>query len=137
MKRCKKIDETDLFLEGLSNALVEFSKEVFQSIEEWASQAAKCDGNTECLEKCGRELRKSLDAAFPDSKKVEFETDKVNYMLSSVFFLVNRMSKAGIGLAEFDMAIKKMEGRSIETPKTKKSTTELHDQLDQILGKYF
>jgi hypothetical protein len=35
----------------------------------------------------------------PDSKKVELESDKVNYMLSSVFFLANRVSKATDGLA--------------------------------------
>ena len=45
-----------------------------------------CNGNNECLEECSRQLRKCLDAAFPNSKSVELESDTVNYMLLSVFF---------------------------------------------------
>ena len=62
-----------------------------------------------CLDRSARQLRECLDAAFPDSKKIEVETDKVNYMLSSVFFLANRLSKASQGLAEFDRVMNSMD----------------------------
>ena len=63
--------------------------------------SADCKGDVQCLESA-QDLRVCLEAAFPDSRKVEFESDKVNYILSSIFFLTNRMSKATIGLAEVD-----------------------------------
>ena len=55
-----------------------------------------------CLGRSARQLRECLDAAFPDSKRVELESNKLNYMLPSVFFLASRLSKASQGLAEFD-----------------------------------
>ncbi len=61
------------------------------------------------MEQSARQLRECLDAAFPESKKVELESDKVNYMLSSVFFLANRLSKATEGLAEFDRVMNSIE----------------------------
>jgi hypothetical protein len=41
-------------------------------------------------------LRKCLDSVFPYSKNIEFESDKVNYILSSVVFLASRLAKASI-----------------------------------------
>ena len=82
--------------------MTEFSMLVVNCITEWGKKSAACNGNRECLEHSARQLRQCLDAAFPDSEKVELESDKVNYMLSSVFFLANRLSKATEGLAEFD-----------------------------------
>jgi hypothetical protein len=67
--------------------MTEFSKSVTSCIAEWSKRSAECNGNTECLEQSASQLRKCLDAAFPDSKKVELESDKINDMLSSVFFL--------------------------------------------------
>ena len=37
------------------------------------------------------------------------ESDKVNYVLSSVFFLANRLAKCTIGLSELDKAIGNVE----------------------------
>jgi hypothetical protein len=61
-------------------------------------------------------------------------------MLSSVFFLANRLSKATEGLAEFDRvmnSIEKVGKASLE----QKENQELHDkfqkELDDILAKYF
>lgn len=99
-----------------------------------------CNGNTECLEQSAKELRKCLDAAFPDSKKVELESDKVNYMLSSVFFLANRLSKATEGLAEFDRvmnSIEKVGKASLEQKENQELHTRFQKELDDILGKYF
>ena len=113
---------------------------VVNCITEWGKRAAACDGNTECLEQSARELRGCLDAAFPDSKKVEIETDKVNYMLSSVFFLANRLSKAIEGLAEFDRVMNSAEKdhrASLEEKESQELHTKLQKEIDSILAKYF
>ena len=36
---------------------------------------------------------------------MEFENDKINYILSSIFFLSNRLAKSVIGLSELDKQI--------------------------------
>jgi hypothetical protein len=120
--------------------VTEFSKAVINCVAEWGKGSAACNGNTGCLEQSARRLRECLDSAFPDSKRIELESDKVNYMLSSVFFLANRLSKAIEGLAEFDRvmnSIEKVGKASLE----QKENQELHDkfqkELDDILAKYF
>jgi hypothetical protein len=120
--------------------MTEFSKAVVSCIVEWSKGSTACNGNTECLEQSARQLRQCLDAAFPDSKKVELESDKVNYMLSSVFFLANRLSKAVEGLAEFDRVmngIEKVGKASLEETENQELHTKFQKELDDILGKYF
>src|ERR671912_790960 len=120
--------------------MTEFSKTVVSCIAEWSKRSADCNGNTKCLEQSARQLRECLDAAFPDSKRIELESDKVNYMLSSVFFLANRLSKATEGLAEFDRVMNSIE-KVGKTSLEQKENQELHGkfqkELDDILGKYF
>ncbi len=120
--------------------MTEFSESVVKCITEWGKRSATCDGNKECLERSARQLRECLDAAFPDSKKIELESDKVNYMLSSVFFLANRLSKAVEGLAEFDRVMNSTEkvGKvSLEAKENQEMHTKLQEELDDILAKYF
>ena len=120
--------------------MTEFSKSAVNCITEWGKRCEACNGNTECLEQTARQLRNCLDAAFPDSKKVELESDKVNYMLSSVFFLANRLSKATEGLAEFDRVmnnIEKVGKSSLEEKENQQLHTKFQKELDDILGKYF
>jgi hypothetical protein len=120
--------------------MTEFSKAVINCIAEWGKRSADCNGNTECLEQSARQLRECLDAAFPDSKRIELESDKVNYMLSSVFFLANRLSKATEGLAEFDRvmnSIEKVGKASLEQKENQELHTKFQKELDDILGKYF
>jgi hypothetical protein len=120
--------------------MTEFSKAVVNCIAEWGKRSAACNGNTDCLEQTARQLRQCLDAAFPDSKKVELESDKVNYMLSSVFFLANRLSKAVEGLAEFDRVMNSTESvgkRSIEEKENEQMHTKFQKEIDDILAKYF
>jgi hypothetical protein len=77
---------------------------------------------------------------FPDSKKIEFESDKVNYILSSVFFLANRISKASIGLAKFDRMIddtRNIEKVSLENKENRESYEKMKQQLDEMIAKYF
>jgi hypothetical protein len=123
------------------NNMTEFSKLVVSCIAEWSKRSAACNGNTECLEQSARQLRRCLNAAFPDSKRVELESDKVNYMLSSVFFLANRLSKASQGLAEFDKVMSSMEEVGKTSLEEKEENQELHakfqKELDDILAKYF
>jgi hypothetical protein len=120
--------------------MTEFSKAAISCIAEWSKRSATCNGNTGCLQRSASELRKSLDAAFPDSKKVELETDKVNYMLSSVFFLANRLSKAIEGLAEFDKVMsstEKVGNASLEQNENRELHSKFQKELDNILAKYF
>src|SRR5215211_7058070 len=120
--------------------MTEFSKAVVSCIAEWSKRSAGCNSNTECLEQSARYLRKCLDSAFPDSQRIELESDKVNYMLSSVFFLANRLSKATEGLAEFDKAmnsIEKVGKASLEQKENQELHTKFQKELDDILGKYF
>jgi hypothetical protein len=120
--------------------MTEFSKTVINCVAEWGNGSAACSGSTECLEESARQLRKCLDAAFPNSKKIELESDKVNYMLSSVFFLANRLSKATEGLAEFDRvmnSIEKVGKSSLEGKENQELHTKFQKELDDILGKYF
>jgi hypothetical protein len=120
--------------------MTEFSKAVIGCITEWSTKSGACNGNIECLEYSARQLRECLDAAFPDSKKIEPETDKVNYMLSSVFFLANRLSKAMEGLAEFDKimnSVEKVGKVSLEEKENQELRTKFQKELDYILSKYF
>lgn len=117
-----------------------YSKSVAGCIAEWGKSIAACDGNVECLERSARELRECLDIAFPDSKNIEFESDKVNYMLSSVFFLANRLSKASQGLAEFDRlvdSIEKVGKISLDSKENQQLYAKFHKEFDEILAKYF
>jgi hypothetical protein len=120
--------------------MTDFSKDVVNCISEWGKRSAACNYNTECLELSAKELRECLDAAFPYSKRIELESDKVNYMLSSVFFLVNRLSKATQGLAEFDRVMSSLE-KVGKVSLDEKENQELHakfkEDLDNILAKYF
>jgi hypothetical protein len=120
--------------------MTEFSKAVVNCITEWSKSSAACNGNTECLEQSARHLRECLNAAFPDSKKIELESDKVNYILSSVFFLANRLSKASQGLAEFDRLMNSIEktGKiSLEQNENRELYSKFQKEMDDILAKYF
>jgi hypothetical protein len=120
--------------------MTEFSRAIINCISEWSKSSGACNGNTECLEQSARHLRECLDTAFPDSKKVELESDKVNYMLSSVFFLANRLTKAIEGLAEFDRVMsstQKVGNTSLEEKENQQMHTKFQEELDDILAKYF
>jgi hypothetical protein len=120
--------------------VTDFSKLVVSCIADWGKTSAACNGNTECLEQSAKQLRECLDAAFPDSKRVELESDKVNYMLSSVFFLANRLSKASQGLAEFDRIMNSIENvgkASLEEKENQEMHKKFQKELDDILAKYF
>lgn len=120
--------------------MTDFSANVSKCISDWGKSAASCSGNIECLDSCGRQLRKCLDEVFPYSKKIELESDKVNYMLSSLFFLANRLAKASIGLAEFDKTmagIQKIDDISMKEKQNKELYERARNQIDEILAKYF
>ena len=89
--------------------MTEFSIKMARCIADWSEKSVACNGNVQCLDDCASDLRKCLDSVFPYSKNIEFESDKVNYILSSIFFLASRLAKASMGLAEFDTSITKIE----------------------------
>jgi hypothetical protein len=118
----------------------EFSQEIIECIAQWGKKSADCNGDVNCLEACSRDLRVCLDAAFPDSRKIEFESDKVNYIMSSIFFLVNRLSKAAIGLAELDNLINKIKKTSevdIGKMQNMEDDKKMRELIDEIIAKYF
>jgi hypothetical protein len=110
--------------------MVKFSEEVPKCIESWSKVAVNCKGDANCLENATKQLRECLDATFPPSNKVEIETDKINYILSSVFLLSNRLAKATIALAELDNAIT-VNSRDIDTDER------LKDTVNEVISKYF
>ena len=123
-------------------SLTEYSSNISKCLYSWAKVLQDCNGNTNCLEECGKELRACLDIAFPPSTKLEFESDKINYMLSTVFFLSNRLTKAITGLSEIDKAIGdvvKEEKQSLDDSKVenKRNYEKMEKEINEILAKYF
>lgn len=110
--------------------MIIFSVEVPKCIENWSKVAVNCKGDANCLELASKQLRECLDATFPPSNKVEIESDKINYILSSVFLLSNRLGKATIALAELDNAIT-INSREIDRTQNLKKT------LNEVISKYF
>lgn len=110
--------------------MIIFSVEVPKCIENWSKVAVNCKGDANCLELASKQLRECLDATFPPSNKVEIESDKINYILSSVFLLSNRLAKATIALAELDNAIT-INSREIDRTQNLKKT------LNEVISKYF
>ena len=122
--------------------LTEYSPNVSKCLSIWAKMLQDCNGNTNCFEECGKELRACLDTAFPNSTKLEFESDKINYMFSTIFFLSNRLTKAITGLSEIDKAIGnivKEEKQSLDgsSDENKRNYENMKKELNDILEKYF
>ena len=119
--------------------MTKFHNLFIECIVEWSKKAEKCD-NIECLESCKKELLDSLDKIFPYSKDIEIEVDKVNYVISSMFFLSNRLAKATIGLAELDKSlenIKQLGNLSFEKKENNEVYNKFVNNLNEILEKYF
>src|SRR5438270_13849163 len=120
--------------------MTEFSIKVARCIADWSEKAVACNGNVQCLDDCASDLRKCLDSVFPYSKNIEFESDKVNYILSSIFFLASRLAKASIGLAEFDNSINNIQEiskKSLGENENKQPNKKLHRELEEIISDYF
>lgn len=120
--------------------MTKFSQQVIDCLAQWGKKSAECKGELNCLQACSSELRSCLDGAFPDAEKIEFETDKINYILSSVFFLTNRLSKASIGLAELDRAVTevlKTDSFSLDDKQNKEEYHKFKQRLDEIIANYF
>ena len=124
--------------------MTDFSANVLKCLSNWAEKSKDCNGDINCLEENTKELRKCLDIAFPQSTKIEFENDKINYILSSIFFLSNRLAKSMIGLSELDKQIdtvvKREKNKLVNTNNINKENQDFGDfdkLLDEILAKYF
>jgi len=119
--------------------MTKFNKLFVECISEWSKKAKQCDNN-ECLEECKKSLLENLDKIFPYSKDIEFEVDKINYILSSMFFLSNRLAKATIGLAELDKSLENLKeiGKvSFEKKENNENYNKFVHDLNEILEKYF
>ena len=107
--------------------LNKFSTEVPRCIEQWAKVASDCKGDQKCIDLAAKQLRECLDRAFPPSKTVVIESDKISYILSSVFLLSSRLSKSVKALAELDDAISTLAD----------SDEKLRNKIDEIIANYF
>ena len=119
--------------------MTQFNKLFIECISEWSKKAEQCDSN-ECLVDCKKELLESLDKIFPYSKDIALEVDKINYILSSMFFLANRLAKATIGLAELDKSLENLKqvGKvSFEKKENNETYNKFVHDLNEILEKYF
>ena len=127
--------------------MTEYSSNVSKCLTNWTKKLQDCNGDTNCFEEAGKELRGCLDAAFPPSTKLEFESDKINYMLSTIFFLSNRLTKAITGLSEMDKVIDNFvkkenqrlddDGSSAAAAAEKRSNETMGNDLNDILARYF
>jgi hypothetical protein len=120
--------------------LTNYSDSVLKCLANWAKKSQDCNGNASCIEENTKELRKCLDVAFPPSTKLEFESDKINYILSTIFFLSNRLAKSIVGLSEVDKeieSIKTEEKVNLADNINKETHSNLEKALDEILAKYF
>lgn len=119
--------------------MTQFNKLFIECISEWSKKAEQCDSN-ECLVDCKKGLLESLDKIFPYSKDIALEVDKINYILSSMFFLANRLAKATIGLAELDKSLENLKqvGKvSLEKKENNETYNKFVHDLNEILEKYF
>jgi hypothetical protein len=64
-------------------------------------------------------------------------SDKINYMLSTVFFLASRLSKAAIGLAKFDSSINNIQQTTQQHNENKQRNQKLRSELEEIISEYF
>jgi hypothetical protein len=120
--------------------LSKYSIELAKCLDNWSKKVYECNGDIHCIEECTKELRHCLDIVFPPSNKTEFESDKINYMLSAIFFLSNRLSKSIIGLAEFDKAMEDFEKSGRESQDSDEYRTIEENkkaELNRIIAKYF
>ncbi len=122
--------------------MTEYSTNISKCLADWTKKLQDCNGNIGCLEQSSKELRGCLDTVFPPSTKLEFESDKINYMLSTIFFLSNRLTKAITGLSEMDKAIGdvvKKEKQNLDdgNDKNKGNYENMEKELNEILAKYF
>ncbi len=117
-----------------------YSIEVPKCLNDWSKKVYECNGDIHCIEECTKELRHCLDIAFPPSTKTEFESDKINYILSTIFFLSNRLSKSIIGLAELDKAMEDFEKAGKESQDSGEFNSIEENkkiEINRILAKYF
>jgi hypothetical protein len=121
--------------------LTDYSSSVLKCLVNWAQKSQNCNGDTNCIEENTKELRKCLDISFPPSTKLEFESDKINYILSTIFFLSNRLAKSITGLSELDKEIENFKKEEKDTLPDKDGGNvkyaKMEKTLDEILGKYF
>jgi hypothetical protein len=125
---------------GIKN-LSQYSSNVAKCLANYAKKVQECgNGDIGCLKESAAELRECMDIVFPPSAKTEFESDKENYMMSAIFFLLNRFAKSMIGLSEFDKSMEEFERQgkeSFDSDEYKIIYENQKAKLNEILAKYF
>jgi hypothetical protein len=120
--------------------MTNYSTDIISCLVSWTQQLQDCKGDSKCIEQCGNDLRKRMDAVFPPSTKLEFENDKISYIFSTIFFLSNRLNKALVGLAETDKAITSLASEAQTTVDDKSNNQErqaFQNTLNRVLSDYY
>src|SRR6188474_1601673 len=120
--------------------MTNYSTEVIECLALWIKELQNCKGDPQCIEHCGKELRKRLDIVFPSSTKLEFDNDKISYIFSTIFFLSNRLNKALIGVTETDKAINNLvseERTTTDKASDNQDIQEFRKILNKILSDYY
>ena len=120
--------------------MTNYSTEIIDCLASWIQELQNCKGNPDCMEQCGKDLKKRLDTIFPPSTKLELDNDKISYIFSTIFFLSNRLNKALIGSAETDKAINNRvseEQSMIDKDIDNQDRHEFQNILNKILSDYF
>lgn len=124
-----------------NNNLSQYSSNIAKCLANYGKKVQECNnGDIHCLEECAEELRECIDIIFPPSTKIEFESDKENYMMSTIFFLLNRLAKSMIGLSEFEKSMKEFERlgkESLDSDEYKSIYENQKTTLNEILARYF
>ncbi len=87
-----------------------------------------------------KRIKMYIDTIFPPSTRTEFESDKLNYMMSTIFFLLNRFAKSMMGFSEFEKPMeefKRLGKESVDSDEYKSIYENQKARLNEILAKYF
>jgi uncharacterized protein len=120
--------------------MTNYSADIIECLISWTQELQKCKGDSKCIEQCGNDLRKRMDAVFPSSTKLEFDNDKISYIFSTIFFLSNRLNKALIGLAETDKAISSLVSEAqttIDDTGDNQERQVFQNTLNKVLSDYY
>ena len=56
--------------------MTNYSADIIECLVSWTQELQKCKGDSKCIEQCGNDLRKRMDAVFPSSTKLEFDNER-------------------------------------------------------------
>ncbi len=120
--------------------MTNYYSDIIECLLSWTRELQSCKGDSKCIEQCGNNLRRRIDAILPSSTQSEFDNDRISYIFSTIFFLSNRLNKSLIGLSETDKAITNLVSEVQGTIQDKRNNQErlaFENTLNKILSDYY